>query len=184
MARLGAALLLVMTLTAAAVLFADGTTPSPSPPQAQAAPPTQLTCDALSRATTVIARRRDAVLGPFVLIGARQTPGRSRDAFDRRGYKIPVTLPEGVSATLSVPATQRRRVGLVYSLAAQDAVETAGLRGAESAVQFVACDPEDEPGRSGWPGGIVVDRPRCVTFIVKVADRPSQRHRVPLGRRC
>jgi hypothetical protein len=120
----------------------------------------------------------------LVLIGARQTPWRQPDAFNRQGYKVPVTLPEGMTATLVVPERLRGRVGLVFSRRAQDAVLSAGMRGSDPAVRFVACESAGRPGRSGWPGGFVVDRPRCATVILRVAGEVAQRQRVPLGRRC
>jgi hypothetical protein len=33
-------------------------------------------------------------------------------------------------------------------------------------------------------GGIVIDRPRCATLIVKVPGEAPERRRVPLGRLC
>jgi len=156
---------------------------SPSP-EAQAAPPAEVTCDPIGEGTTKIAPRHDAVVGPLALIGARQTPRRQPDAFGRQGYKVPVTLPEGMTATLVVPEHLRGRVGLVFSPRAQDAVLESGMRGADPAVRFTACEPEGEPGRSGWPGGLVVDIPRCATLIVQVPGEAPERRRVPLGRRC
>ena len=52
-------------------------------------------------------------LGPLVILGARTTAGRPRDAFDGHGYKLPVTLPDGAVATLTIPRSLRRRVGFV-----------------------------------------------------------------------
>jgi hypothetical protein len=123
-------------------------------------------------------------VGPLVLLGARQTPRHQPDAFDGQGYKIPATLPDGMTATLVVPEHLRGRVGLVFSHRAKDAVLEAGTSGADSAVRFTACEADGEPGRSGWPGGIVIDRPRCATLIVKVPGEAPERRRVPLGRLC
>jgi hypothetical protein len=123
-------------------------------------------------------------LGPLVLIGGRRWGTIKPDAFNRHGYKVPVTLPDGLRATLSVPAALRDRVGLVFSHAAQDRVENTGVRGADRSVRFTACPARGEPGRTGWPGGLAVQRPRCVTLVVKVSGGPPVRRRVPLGRRC
>jgi hypothetical protein len=182
--RVGAALVVVALAAVALVLLVNGPD-EPSPPsEAQAAPPAQATCDPVTEGTTKVAPTRDAVVGPLVLIGARQTQSRPPDAFDRQGYKLPVTLPEGMTATLVVPEPLRGRVGLVFSRRAQDAVLESGMRGADSAVRFTACEPDGAPGRSGWPGGLVVDRPRCVTLLVKVPGEAPDRRRVPLGGRC
>ncbi|MBA2643875.1 MAG: hypothetical protein H0U80_00335 [Solirubrobacterales bacterium] len=126
----------------------------------------------------------DVVLGPLVLLGGRRWAETRPNGFNGHGYKIPVTLLEGVRATLSVPSNMRGRVGLVFSLPAQDRVERWGMRGADTAVRFTACSRGEKSGRTGWPGGLIVDRPRCVALAVKVAGRPSVRRRVPLGRRC
>jgi len=134
--------------------------------------------------TTLVSSARDVVLGPLVLIGGRRWARIKPNAFGRQGYKVPVTLPDGVQATLSVPRSMRRRVGLVFTYAAQDRVETRGVRGADTSVRFTACSAEGTPSRTGWPGGLVVDRARCVSLVVKVAGGPSVRRRLPLGRRC
>lgn len=185
--RIAAALVVVALLAVAVALLVKGPdkSPPPSPPsEAQASPPAQATCDPISEGTTTVVPGRDAVVGPLVLIGARQTPRRRPDAFDGQGYKIPATLPEGMTATLLVPKPLGGRVGLVFSRRAQDAVLESGTRGADSAVRFTACEPDGEPGRSGWPGGVVVDRPRCATLIVQVPGEAPEPRRVSLGRRC
>jgi hypothetical protein len=141
------AVALAAVVVAVVMNGSDGLSP---PSEAQATPPAQAACDPISDATTKIAPTRDVVVGPLVLIGARRTPSYRPDAFDRQGFKIPVTLPEGMTATLTVPESLRGRVGLVFSLRAQDAVLDSGMRGADSAVRFSACEPDGAPGRSGW----------------------------------
>ncbi len=178
---------MVALVAVAVVLLVNGRDASPPPSprsEAQASAPANATCDPITEGTTKVARRRDAVGGPLVLIGARQTPRRRPDAFDGLGYKIPATLPEGMTATLLVPEPLRGRVGLVFAHRAQDAVLESGMRGADSAVRFTACEPDGEFGRSAWPGGIVVDSPRCATLIVQVPGEAPERRQVPLGRRC
>jgi hypothetical protein len=127
----------------------------------------------------------DAVLGPVVLIGGggQYTRGRP-DTFKGLGYKVPVTVPLGMTATLSVPRNLCSHVGLVFSLTTQDRVRKNGIRGADASVRFRACATTGEPGRTGWGGGIVTDRRRCATLIVKVAGRASVPYRVQLGRPC
>ena len=79
----------------------------------------------------------------------------------------------------------RGRVGLVFELETQSRVLRRGVRAADSRVRFVACAGEHAPSRTGWAGGIVVDRRRCATLRIQVAGaaEPIER-RVPLGKRC
>ena len=134
-------------------------------------------------ASTTIGER-DLAIGPLVLIGGRRWGRARRDAFDGHGYKIPATLPDGATATLSVPRALHGHVGLVYSQAAQARVFDRGVRGADSSVRFTACPAGSVSGRTGWGGGLVVDRPRCATLVVRVPGERPVRRRVPLGRRC
>lgn len=133
-------------------------------------------------ATTVTTAKQDAVLGPLVLIGADQTIGVPPTG-RTLGYKIPVTLPAGVTATLSVTPSSYGRVGLVFTQAAKARVLHRGLGGADRAVTFRACGRIGAAARTGWPGVLVVDRPRCAILAV-TAGGVSVRHEVSLGRRC
>lgn len=135
-------------------------------------------------ATTRVRSADDVALGPLVLLGGRAWRTAKPDAFNRQGYKIPVTLPEDGRATLSVPTALRGRVALVYTLKAQDRVWGEGVRGGDVAVRFTACPSDGKPGRTGWAGGLVVDRPRCVTLVATPSTGKPVRRRVPLGRRC
>ena len=185
---LGSALVAVGVVVVA-TLVADGGSETPPPPaSSQVKAPTtaaaKLTCaEAVVGAVRV--GSHDAILGPLSLTGAggRYTRGR-RDAFNQQGYKVPVTLPQGMTATLSVPRSLRSRVGLVFSLEAQRRVLSDGVKGADPAVRFEACPTADKGSRTGWPGGFVVDRRRCVTLVVRVAGQSPLRRRVPLGRSC
>jgi hypothetical protein len=172
--------LAVAVVGAAADVLAD----EPSRSTRRAASVVKVSCDAGGIGTGAVVRTRDVVIGPLVLLGARRTTWHRPDAFNDHGYKVPVTLPEGVTATLSVPKTLRGRVGLVFSHQTQDRVSRDGPRAADSAVRFSACQPNGEQGRTGWPGGLAIDRPRCAKLVVKVAGEPAVSRRVPLGRRC
>jgi hypothetical protein len=127
---------------------------------------------------------RDVEMGALTILFARRTVRDPRDAFNGHGWKLPVTLLVGETATLSVPRRLRGRVGLVFSHATQSRVWRRGVA-ADSKVSFDACAGEDAPARTGWPGGIVVDRRRCATLRVRLAGaaEPVER-RVPLGKRC
>jgi hypothetical protein len=134
-------------------------------------------CDPLATGAAEPDRDRDVVAGPLAIIAARTTPGERREAFNGHGYKLPVTLPAGGDVTVSAP----RGVGLVFRAQVQDRVWRRGVRAADRTLRFRACP---DGGRTGWPGGIVVDRPRCATLVVRVAGATTIRRRVPLGRHC
>ena len=144
----------------------------------------EATCASGGEGTTVVREDRDVVIGPLALLGARCVTRHRPNAFGRIGYKIPATLPEGTTAVLSVPKHLQRHVRLVFSVRTSRAVWKRGVLAGDTAVRFVACAPGAEPGRTGWPGGIVVDRRRCATLVVRVGDQAPVRRRVPLGRAC
>lgn len=128
---------------------------------------------------------RDVRMGPLTVLFARRTVRDRRNAFNGRGWKLPVTLLADATATLSVPPRLRGRVGLVFTWRTQSRVLRRGVRAADSKVTFEACAGEDAPARTGWPGGIVVDRRRCATLRVQVAGAAERiERRVPLGKRC
>jgi hypothetical protein len=144
----------------------------------------QVSCQAGSTGTTEIAQNRDVTIGRLVLLGARRMASRAPDAFNRHGYKVPVTLPHGATATLSVPRRLTDRVGLVFSHRTQDRVWRRGVGAADTAVEFTACPATGMPRRTGWAGGLVVDRRRCATLTVRVPGAAPVSRRVPLGRPC
>jgi hypothetical protein len=128
---------------------------------------------------------RDVEMGPLTILFARRTIRDPRDGFDGHGWKLPVTLLAGESAKLAVPRRLRGRVGLVYTRSTQTRVWRRGVRAADSKVSFDACAGGDAPARTGWPGGIVVDRRRCATLRVWHAESPAPIERpVPLGKGC
>jgi hypothetical protein len=110
------------TTAALALVWAGSSGPSLSQAAAEraAARVAQAPCSAGGKGGTQVDPTRDAVLGPLVLIGGRRWGRVKPDGFSGHGYKVPVTLTEGGRATLSVPAAMRGRVGLVFTLAAQD----------------------------------------------------------------
>jgi hypothetical protein len=127
---------------------------------------------------------RDIELGPLALISAARLRGRRPNAFGGHGYKIPATLAAGTTVTLSVPPRFRAVAGLSYGLATQARVLRWGPAGADHVVRFTSC-PGSPPERTGWSGGIVVDRPRCVTLNLEAEGMAEPIvARVPLGRPC
>ena len=139
-------------------------------------------------------RRGDLPLGPFVLIGIDESdrrPGhrqagidRPPDAFGRHGYKVPVSLPNGTSAVLSIPRFERARLGLVFTQQAQQRVLRHGVAGADRAIRFTACPRGGASGRTGWPGGFVIDDPHCATVTLNPGQVPTRNFGLPLGRSC
>lgn len=138
--------------------------------------------------------RGDLPFGPFVLIGIDESgvrPGhrqvgieRPPDAFGRRGYKVPVSLPNGTSAVLSVPRFERGRLGLVFTHQAQRRVLRGGVGDADGAVRFTACPAGEASGRTGWPGGFAVGEPHCATVTINPGRSPTRNFGLPLGRSC
>ena len=136
----------------------------------------------------------DLPFGPFALIGIDESDVRPRhrqagirrppDAFGRHGFKVPVSLPRGTSAVLSIPRFEHGRLGLVFTQQAQRRVLREGVAGADRAVRFTACPPGEDSSRTGWPGGFVLDRPRCATISVNDGRSPTRNFGVPLGRAC
>jgi hypothetical protein len=146
-----------------------------------APPPADVSCREGGPAMAAVAGR-DAQIGPLTILFARRTVRQRRDAFDGHGWKLPVTLPADVTATLSVPPELRGHVGLAFTQATQRRVWRRGVRAADQRLTFQACGGE---GPTGWPGGIVAEPRLCATLRVGVAGQtePIER-RVPLGKRC
>ncbi len=139
-------------------------------------------------------RRGDLPVGPFVLMGIDDSDVRPRhghagidrppDAFDGHGYKVPVSLPNGTSAVLSIPRFERGRLGLVFTQQAQRQVLRDGVADADQAIRFTACPRGRASGRTAWPGGFVIDDPHCATVTVNPARSPTRNFGLPLGRAC
>jgi hypothetical protein len=128
---------------------------------------------------------RDVELGPLAILFAGRSPRDRRGAFDGHGWKLPASLVAGGDVTLVVPRRLRDRVGLVYTLGTQAQVLRRGVRAADSRVTFRACAGPEAPARTGWPGGIVVDRRRCARLRVRVEGSGELiERRVPLGKPC
>ena len=168
---------------ALAVVLASCATAGTASEIARAAP-ALAPCEAGGTGSSVV-RPDDVAVGPLILMSARDARSHPPDAFGGLGYKIPATLPAGTVATLSVPRALRPHVRLVYSRSVQDGVHETGIGAGSRAVRFAACAAGAPDARTGWTGGILVDRPRCVTLRIRVdGESAATSHRVPLGRRC
>lgn len=185
------ALTLVVAAVAVVAIVSDddgGAAPSPQPASvaARAADPlVEATC---STGMPGRLRRphanRNALLGPLILVGGKGWALWQPQGYNGHGYKIPASLLGGAVVTLSVPEAMQGRVGLVYTPEAQNRVLARGVKAADTAVRFTACPSSERKPRTGWRGGLVVDRPRCVTLVATLADGTAIRRRLPLGRLC
>lgn len=131
-------------------------------------------------------RTRDVVIGPLALLGGRASLRAAPDAYDGRGWKAPLSIPDGTTVTLSVPAAMRGKVGFSFTHAVERRVHRRSVAAASPSVVLRGCPRAAGRQRSGFPGGILSDRPRCVTLTVRVhgPERRTHRARVPLGHRC
>ena len=97
----------------------------------------------------------------------------------------------GAPVVIRVAERDRRYVALEFD------VESSGKRDrvaedGQSSVRFHACPPDTKrftDGKpigewTGYPGGLIVERRRCVTFEILEAGRPTIRRRLGIGRRC
>jgi hypothetical protein len=95
-------------------------------------------------------------------------------------------IDAGAVATVAVPASERRFVGLIYD---QDKFRPDGryrLRDLDWVVRFEACqDPSFNHGLSQYDGGVVVAGRRCFHLDFWTGSRSRKvRRRVPAGGRC
>jgi hypothetical protein len=120
------------------------------------------------------------VVGPMTLLGGADAALRSAAAAIREdgGWKAPLLLREGSTATLSVAWEARRRARLRY-----------GAGGPARAVRFTACRHGERSGSdvntwpvTFWPGGFALARaPVCVPVDLWVAETLARRLRIPFG---
>ena len=94
-----------------------------------------------------------------------------------------LSLPNGTSAVLSVPRFERGRLGIVFTQEAQRRVLSNGIGGADVTVRFTACPAGGASGRTGWPGGFVIDEPPCATVTVNPGRLSDTQLRTAAGPR-
>jgi hypothetical protein len=135
--------------------------------------------------------RRDLVIGPLVLVGARQYSSPEVVA-TFGGQKYPAVVLAGHRVTVELPRTVRRSTSLLYADDRWDRPDgERTVRDGHRVVRFRACPP----GRSGssyggrtatfWSGFVLTTVPRCLRVRVWVdRERAPRRARIPLGRRC
>lgn len=187
-AWLGVVIAMAIVMVVAVIVVSDSDNETARLPSAALANATdhvvEVECRQAVRSRRAGPPASNAQIGPLILVGGKLWARSRPEAFNGHGFKIPVSLPDGVVATLSVPDSMRGRVGLVYTLGTQEGVSTAGVLSGDAAVRFTACPAGGRASRSGWPGGIVVDRPLCARLVVEVQGQAPVRRDVPLGRRC
>jgi hypothetical protein len=128
----------------------------------------------------------------FARVAARSLSDR-KPPFNPRAWilKTPVIIRAGAPVVIRVAERDRRYVALdfdVKSAKARDRVAEDG----QSSVRFHACPPDTKrftDGKplgewTGYPGGMLVERRRCVTFEILEEGRPTVRRRLGIGRRC
>jgi hypothetical protein len=170
--------LLLASLSAAAVATA------PEPPHGAPA-----TCRHQSSAG-FRASPRDLVVGPLVLVGAREY---SSPALIRRfgGQKYPALVLAGHRVTVELPRGVRR-TSLLYAddhWSLPDGPRTVG--DGHRVVDFRSCTTDragssyDGHDATFWSGFVLTTVPRCLRLRIWVDDeRVPRRARIPLGKRC
>jgi hypothetical protein len=140
--------------------------------------------------------RTDVVAGrvsiAFARVAARRL-SRRKPPHNPRAWilKAPVIIRAGSPVVVRVAERDRPYVALEFDVERwrkRDRVAEDG----QSSVRFHACPPDTKrfsDGKplgewTGYPGGLIVERRRCVTFEFLEEGRPTIRRRLGIGRRC
>jgi hypothetical protein len=106
----------------------------------------------------------DLIAGPFAIRGVEDPYWAGRpELFERRpsdryvGFKNGALLKAGNVVTVTVPRSERPHMKLDYGIS----------KPAAFAVRFKACPRRHNP-RTGFPGGFLVDGPRCLSLRIRV----------------
>ena len=141
-------------------------------------------------------RRRDVVAGrvsiTFARVAARRLP-RRKPPYNPRAWilKTPVIIRTGSPVVVRVAARDRPYIALDFDVERwREGHRTA--QDGQSSVRFHACPPDTKRFSDGKPlgawtgyaGGLIVERRRCVTFEFLEQGKPTVRRRVGFGRRC
>jgi hypothetical protein len=120
--------------------------------------------------------RRNLVIGPLSLTGARGSPPY---ASSFHGQKFPLLVKAGHRVTLALSRETRKFAALGYGPLPQGDV---GVRDAHRVVTFIACRADEPSGSDAdgkpvtfWSGGVLSRGPRCVPLFVWIDDAKSPR---------
>jgi hypothetical protein len=134
---------------------------------------------------------RDVVVGPLVLVGAREYS--SPEVIARRGgQKYPALVLAGHRVTVELPPTVQDSTSLFYAddhWTQPDGSPTVGE--GHRVVAFSSCATDRAESSYGrrkatfWSGFMLTTVPRCLRLRIWVDDaRTPQEARIPLGKRC
>jgi hypothetical protein len=140
--------------------------------------------------------RTDIVAGrvsiAFARVAARRLSSRKPPSNPRAWIlKAPVIIRAGPPVVVRVAERDRRYAALDFDMQRWGKRDRAAEDG-QSSVRFHACPPDTKrfsDGKplgewTGYPGGLIVQRRRCVTFEFLEEGEPTVRRRLGIGRRC
>ena len=140
--------------------------------------------------------RTDVIAGRATIIFARK---RASGLPERRHpeqpaawiLKTPVIIRAGAPVVVRVAKRDRAYAALDFDQSRWSKRDRAAEDG-QSSVRFHACPPDTKrfvDGQplgewTGYPGGLIIERRRCVTLEFVEEGQPTIRQRVGFGRRC
>jgi hypothetical protein len=134
---------------------------------------------------------RNLVVGPLVLVGARESS--SPEVIARfGGQKYPAVVLAGHRVSVELPRAVRRSTSLLYAddhWKLPDGERTVG--DGHRVVDFRACTTDragssyDGRDATFWSGFVLTTVPRCLKLRIWVdGERRPRSARIPLGKRC
>lgn len=140
--------------------------------------------------------RTDVIAGRVAILSARRQARRlprHRPSSNPRAWilKTPVLIRAGDPVVVRIAARDRGYVALDFDPDRWGARDRTAEDG-QASVRFHACPPDTarfSDGQplgewTGYPGGLLVERPRCVTLELLQDGRTTVRRRLGIGRRC
>ena len=150
------AILLAALLAIAALPAPSSARPAGLPPQSPPqSPPRTVECDDASAGVGVAPAGAPRV-GPFHMLGSRESGSHWNPATKRFTSKVPVVVAGSAPVLVSVPERLAGRLALIYG--------GAGHRSLSTEINFVPC-----AGRSAtfFPGGMVFTRREPISLLVQ-----------------
>jgi hypothetical protein len=127
-----------------------------------------------------------------VRAAARRLPERKPPSNPRAWIiKTPLIIRAGAPVVVRVAERDRRYVALDFAPDSGPRRDRVAADG-QSSVRFHPCPPDTKrfsDGKplgewTGYPGGLIIERRRCITLEFLEEGRPTIRRRIGLGRRC